>query len=189
LRGAKVLPQIRFTVGEWRTDRHAILDRIATARWGGGRLIVRSTARSEDLLGRSSAGKYASVLDVVGAQRTEAQQRAVHVKSWLGEAFRYTLARRTALMRFLDDGIVEIDNRPAAWAIRGMRWTAPSWALAGGDAAAALYTVVQSAVLTGLDPRTYLREVLRRLAADVEVDSQIGTLLPWAFASPTMPAG
>ena len=48
---------------------------------------------------------------------------------------------------------------------------------AGGERAAAVYTLVESAKLNGLDPEAYLREVLGRIA-DHPIN-RIAELLPW----------
>jgi adenylylsulfate kinase-like enzyme/phosphohistidine swiveling domain-containing protein len=66
LRNGRVLPQVRFSVDEWRSNPAAVLAALAAAPWGSGRLIVRSSARSEDGAAKSQAGKYDSVLGVVG---------------------------------------------------------------------------------------------------------------------------
>ncbi|MBI2981590.1 MAG: hypothetical protein HYY44_04775 [Deltaproteobacteria bacterium] len=65
---AKILPQVRFTVGEWRENRK-ILSEIASARWADGPLIVRSSALSEDGARMSQAGRFLSVLHVSGGAR------------------------------------------------------------------------------------------------------------------------
>jgi hypothetical protein len=66
LRHARILPQIRFSVAQWRADQNGILTLVAAMQWGNETLIVRSSAQSEDGTTRSAAGKYASVLDVRG---------------------------------------------------------------------------------------------------------------------------
>lgn len=66
LRGGRVLPQVCFSVGDWRSNCAGVLARISAAPWGGGPVIVRSSARNEDGYMRSEAGKYDSVLDVTG---------------------------------------------------------------------------------------------------------------------------
>jgi adenylylsulfate kinase-like enzyme len=66
LRNGRVLPQIRFSVGDWRSSAAKVLAAIAAARWGSGRVIVRSSARLEDGATSSQAGKYDSVLGVAG---------------------------------------------------------------------------------------------------------------------------
>jgi glutamine kinase len=66
LRNARVLPQVRFSLGDWRSDAAAVLAALAAEPWGSGRVIVRSSARCEDGAGGSQAGKYDSVPGVVG---------------------------------------------------------------------------------------------------------------------------
>jgi IS66 C-terminal element len=48
---------------------------------------------------------------------------------------------------------------------------------AGGERAAAAYTLIETAKLNGLDPEAYLREVIGRIA-DHPIN-RIGQLLPW----------
>ena len=67
LRNGRVLPQVRFSVGDWRSDAAGVLAALTAAPWGSGRVIVRSSARGEDGAMRSQAGKYDSVLGVVGS--------------------------------------------------------------------------------------------------------------------------
>ncbi len=47
----------------------------------------------------------------------------------------------------------------------------------GGERAAAIYTLIVTAKLNGLDPRAWLADVLRRIADHPA--SQLGALLPW----------
>ena len=51
---------------------------------------------------------------------------------------------------------------------------------AGGERAAAIYTLVETAKLNGLDPEAYFRDVLDRIA-DHPIN-RIGELLPWNIA-------
>lgn len=66
LRNGRVLPQVRFSVADWRSDCAGVLARITAAPWGNGRVIVRSSARGEDNYMGSEAGRYDSVLGVIG---------------------------------------------------------------------------------------------------------------------------
>lgn len=67
LRSARVLPQVRFCVGDWRSDAPGVLAKVAAAPWAAGRVIVRSSARNEDGTNGSQAGKYESVPGVLGS--------------------------------------------------------------------------------------------------------------------------
>jgi glutamine kinase len=68
LRNGRVLPQVRFSVGDWRSDPASVLAAVASAPWGSDRVIVRSSARAEDgAAWNSQAGRYDSVLGVVGS--------------------------------------------------------------------------------------------------------------------------
>jgi adenylylsulfate kinase-like enzyme len=67
LRNGQVLPQVRFSVGDWRSDAAGVLASVAAAPWGSGRVIVRSSARGEDGPASSHAGRFDSVIGVVGS--------------------------------------------------------------------------------------------------------------------------
>ena len=67
LRKGRVLPQVRFSAGDWRSDAARVLAAVAAAPWGSDRVIVRSSARGEDAAIDSQAGRYDSVLGVVGS--------------------------------------------------------------------------------------------------------------------------
>jgi glutamine kinase len=67
LRKGRILPQVRFSVGDWRSDSAAVLTAVDAAPWGSERVIVRSSARGEDAARSSQAGRYDSVLGVAGS--------------------------------------------------------------------------------------------------------------------------
>jgi glutamine kinase len=66
LQTARVLPQVRFSVGDWHSCAKLVLAALKAESWGSGPVIVRSSAQSEDGAFRSQAGKFDSVLGVVG---------------------------------------------------------------------------------------------------------------------------
>jgi glutamine kinase len=69
VRNGRVLPQVCFSVGEWRSDAEGILAAIAAEPWGLDRVIVRSSALTEDRgAGSSQAGRYDSVPGVAGRE-------------------------------------------------------------------------------------------------------------------------
>jgi transposase len=102
-------------------------------------------------------------------------------KSELAKAITYALERWTALMVFVDDGRIEMDNNAAERALRTVAIGRKNYLFAGSDAggerAAAVYSLLGSAKLNGIDPEAYMTEVLRRIA-DHSIN-RIGELLPW----------
>ncbi|MBV8521013.1 MAG: IS66 family transposase [Acetobacteraceae bacterium] len=107
-------------------------------------------------------------------------------KSDTSAAVTYALNRWPSLVRYVDDGRLEIDNNAAERALRAVALGRKNYlffgADSGGDRAAAMYTLLGSAKLNGLDPELYLREVLSRIA-DHPIN-RIAELLPWNLAVP-----
>ena len=105
----------------------------------------------------------------------------VSAKSELAAAIGYSLTRWQALTRYLKDGRIEIDNNAAERALRGVSLGRKNYLFmgsdAGGERAAAIYSLVETAKLNGLDPQGYLHEVLGRIA-DHPIN-RIDELLPW----------
>jgi transposase len=105
-------------------------------------------------------------------------------KSDTAVAIRYALSRWRALMRYLDDGSIEMDNSAAERALRTVALGRKNYLFAGSDAggerAAAFYTLLGTAKLNGLDPELYLRHVLERIANHPV--NRIQELLPWNLA-------
>ena len=116
----------------------------------------------------------------------EAQQGQVLPKSGLGEAITYLLNQADALRRYLDDGRLEIDNNACERSLRGIAVGRNNWLFtgsqAGGEAAAAMFSLIASAKRHGLNPWRYLSDVFRRLPATPV--NQIDQFLPDRWQDP-----
>jgi transposase len=88
-------------------------------------------------------------------------------QSLLGQALDYTLGQWPTLEVFLKDGRIEIDNNLVENAIRPTAIGKKNWLFIGdadaGQRSAIIYTVIENCRRRGLDPFTYLRDVLTRL--------------------------
>lgn len=115
----------------------------------------------------------------------ESHRPVVPPASLLGAAIRYLLNHQVALMRFLDDGIVPIDNgiverlhrRPAV----GRRNYLFAGSHAGGDRAAIAYSILGTCQLNDVNALDYLADILPRLARDGITLAEVDALLPDAW--------
>ena len=114
------------------------------------------------------------------------QRARLSAKSKTANAIDYLLKRWAAFTRFLDDGRICISNNAAERALRGIAVGRRNWTFAGSDEggrrAAAMYTLIETAKLNGIDPRAWLADVLARLPGHPA--SRIHELLPWHWQKP-----
>lgn len=105
-------------------------------------------------------------------------------RSELATAIGYILTRWKALTRYRDDGRIEIYNNAAERALRAAALGRKNYLFcgsdAGGDRAAAIYSLVGSAKLNDIDPWAYLRYVLERIGN--HPISRVEDLLLWGVA-------
>ena len=101
--------------------------------------------------------------------------------SALGKAINYARKQWDSLTLYLNDGRVEIDNNAAERAIRPLALGRKNHLFAGsedgGHYGAALYSIMGTAKLNGLDPKAYLTAVLKRI--NNTKASDVSRLLPW----------
>jgi hypothetical protein len=102
-------------------------------------------------------------------------------KSSLADAIRYTTSRWLSMTRFTTDGRLEICNNAAELAMRPIAVGRHNWTAAGSDAggerAALMYTLIETAKLNGLDPEAYLGQIIACIAD--YPGRRIAELLPW----------
>jgi Transposase and inactivated derivatives len=109
-------------------------------------------------------------------------------KSPVAKAIDYSLKRWPAFTRFLDDGRICLSNNAAERAVRGIAVGRRNWTFAGSDTggqrAAAIYTLIETAKLNGVDPRAWLADVLARIADHPA--KRIADLMPWNWKAASM---
>jgi transposase len=99
----------------------------------------------------------------------------------LAKAINYMLKRWAAFTLFLEDGRVCLSNNAAERGLRGIALGRKSWLFCGsdrgGERAAAMYSLIVTAKMNGVDPQAWLADVLARIAAHPA--HRLGELLPW----------
>jgi transposase len=118
------------------------------------------------------------------------QRRKVPDGSATAKALDYSLKRWAALVRFVDDGHLPVDNNWIENQIRPIAIGRNNWLFAGslraGQRAAAVMSLIQSARMNGHDPWAYINDVLRRLPT--HPNSRIAELLPHHWRPMTLAA-
>ncbi|MHA6194161.1 PEP-utilizing enzyme [Pseudomonas wadenswilerensis] len=75
---SRIEDQVSFTVAQWRESEQRVLDGIQN-HFPQQRLVIRSSALSEDGFGHSNAGAYASLLDIDGSELAVLRDAIEHV--------------------------------------------------------------------------------------------------------------
>jgi len=104
-------------------------------------------------------------------------------RSALAQAIRYAISRMKRMGPYLDNGICELDNNTAERSVKGIALGRKNYMFvgsdAGGERAAAIYSLVETAKLNSINPQTWLTDVLTRIP-DHPIN-KIHQLLPWKF--------
>ena len=120
--------------------------------------------------------------DLIDWMRRERAKLSRH--NDVAKAMDYMLKRIEAFTRFLADGRICLSNNAAERALRGIALGRKSWLFAGsdrgGERAAVMFTLIQSAKLNNVDPQAWLADVLARIA-DHKI-AALAALLPWNWA-------
>jgi transposase len=107
-------------------------------------------------------------LDAFFVWAQEEHQKVLGVRGLLRSALGYLVRQKGALMRYLDDGRLVMDNNRSERELRRIAVGRKAWLFVGSDdhaqSAAHLFSLVASARLHGLDPQAYLRDLFRVLA-------------------------
>ena len=108
-------------------------------------------------------------------------------KGELAKAIKYAQSNWQALLRYCEDGRLEIDNNGAERALRTIAVGRKNWIFfgneRGGKAAAVMYSLIATCKEHGVDPRTYLRDVLLRIGKV----SDVRELTPYGWKQKWMP--
>lgn len=104
----------------------------------------------------------------------------------LGQAIDYALKRWEALLRFVDDGVLEIDNNLIENAIRPSALGKKNWLFIGhpeaGERSAIIYTLLGSCRRHGVNPFEYLTDLFTRLPAAKITEIKTFTPSAWTKA-------
>ena len=123
--------------------------------------------------------KAQPILDDIHAYLVR-EQPQVLPKSPEGEAIAYTLSNWKAMIRYCEDGDLEIDNNGAERSLRGVAVGRKNWMFYGSDnggrTAAVLGSLIASCKRLSLDPFAYVRDIFERISSHPQ--SRLAELLP-----------
>jgi hypothetical protein len=138
------------------------------------------------------AVRHASSRPLVDALETYMREQLARLSRGhdLAKAINYMLKRWAAFTLFLDDGRVCMSNNAAERSLRGIALGRKSWLFCGSDRggqrAAAMYSLIVTAKMNGVDPQTWLADVLARIAGHPA--HRLDELLPWNWRPPAQRA-
>jgi transposase len=105
----------------------------------------------------------------------------------VGQAMTFLDNQWPLLIGYLEDGRIEVDNNLCENAIRPFVLGRKAWLFsdtpAGAEASARLYSLIETAKASGLEPYAYLKHVFTELPKAITL-ADVEALLPWAIAQP-----
>ena len=109
------------------------------------------------------------------------ERKKLSSKGPLAKAIDYQFNHWDAFKRFLDDGRICLSNNAAERSVRGIAVGRRNWTFCGSDTgghrAAVMFTMIETAKLSDVDPKAWLADVLARIADHPA--QQLDALLPW----------
>jgi transposase len=148
--------------------------------------VVRHRARDQRRAGRGAREvRQERSKPLVAALEAYMREQFARLspKNDLAKAIHYVLTRWASFTRFLDDGRICLSNNAAERALRCVAVGRRNWTFAGSDAggqrAAAVYSMIETCKLNDVDPRAWLADVLARLPDHPA--RRVGDLMPWAW--------
>ena len=131
-------------------------------------------------------GKSRPILDALEPWLRE-KLALISQKTKLAEAIRYALSRWEGLIRFVDDGRIEIDSNVVERSIRPIALNRKNALFAGSDGGGEHWAIIASLVetckLSAVDPQAYLEDTLTKIV-NGHLNTEIDQLLPWSYAAP-----
>jgi transposase len=112
----------------------------------------------------------------------EKSKDTIPQESLLGKAITYSQNQWPKLIRYLEEGRLNIDNNRAERAVKPFVIGRKAWLFAnttsGANASAALYSLVETAKINGLEPYDYLTRVFKELPT-ADTPDKLTKLLPF----------
>ena len=116
--------------------------------------------------------------------RLEEMLRQIPSGSSIAQTIRYGFNQGDGLLRFLDDGRIEIDSNTVERSMRPIALNRKNALFAGSDEGAEnwamLASLIETCKLHGINPEAYLADVLTKLV-NHWLNRRLGELLPWAW--------
>ena len=122
----------------------------------------------------------------------EAALAEISSKSALAKAIKYSLGHWVGLTAFLGDGRIEVDSNTVERTMRpialGRRNSLFAGSCGGAESWAIIASLLQTARLNGLDPYTWLNDVLERIVSGEVKSHELDQLLAWKWKARFEPA-